>query len=187
MRRMGLRAAVLALLVGSGGLAPLGYAQDAAARRESQLKAAYLFNFVKFVEWPLAQPGGPLTVCFVGGAAVREAFATGIENKRVGARRLYVRQLAGAAEHTRGCSVLYVESATAGEGFENAHRTAMEAKLPVLTVSDAQGFARNGGMIELFNESNRLRFNVNVDNAQKVGLRISSSLLQLAATVERGG
>ena len=50
----------------------------------------------------------------------------------------------------------------------------------------AKGFARNGGIIELFTEENRLKFIINVDNARRAGLRISSRLLQLAATVEQG-
>jgi hypothetical protein len=57
----------------------------------------------------------------------------------------------------------------------------------VLTVSDAKAFIRNGGMIELFADSNRLRFNVNVGNAHRAGLRISASLLELAAAVDKGG
>jgi hypothetical protein len=52
-------------------------------------------------------------------------------------------------------------------------------------VSDAKEFLRNGGIIELFTDENRLKFNINVDNAHRAGLRISSSLLQLAAAVEQ--
>jgi hypothetical protein len=54
-----------------------------------------------------------------------------------------------------------------------------------LTISDAKGFAANGGMIELFTENHRLRFLINVHNAQRTGLRISSDLLKLAAGVQR--
>jgi len=154
-------------------------ADDSGARREDQLKAAYLFNFAKFVEWPANNGNQPLTVCFVGGVGVHDALASGIGNKRVGARPLAVRLLLDAGTLS-GCNVLYVDSAVAAN-------SAPASGLAVLTISDAKAFARNGGMIELFAEDNRLRFKVNVENAERAGLRISSNLLQLAASVEKGG
>jgi hypothetical protein len=147
--------------------------------REDQLKAAYLFNFVKFVEWPAAI-GETLTVCFIGGGGVQEALAINIDKKRVGARNLAARQVDASSSALKSCNVLYVDSASlsASDGLLRSVQTA-------LTVSDASGFARNGGMIELFTESNRLRFSVNIENTRRAGLKISSSLLQLAATVEK--
>lgn len=155
-------------------------AEEASAQREDRLKAAYLFNFVKFVEWPAAVAADVVTVCFVGAEGVHDALASGIENKRAGARRLAVRRLQDADSAT-GCNLLYLDATVVADSQR------LPAKdLPILTVSDAEGFARNGGSIELFTDSNRLRFNVNIDTAQKAGLRISSSLLQLAAAIEKG-
>lgn len=168
------------------GIAPFSVpeaeAQQSAIQREDQLKAAYLFNFVKFVEWPAAVAAKPLTVCFFGGQSVHQALNVGIESKTVNNKPLYLRVLEPTSTTAAGCSVLYTDAAMAGKW----HLPPSEESLPILTVSDAAQFTRNGGMIELFTESNRLRFKVNVDNAQKVGLRISSSLLQLAASVEKG-
>jgi hypothetical protein len=155
-------------------------ADEADVHREDQLKAAYLFNFVKFVEWPATRIADQaLIVCFVGGSGVHDALASGIENKRVGERPLALRRLPDT-ESDAGCDVLYLESqATASPTFAPKH--------PMLTISDAKAFASHGGIIELFAESNRLRFKINVDNAQRAGLRISSNLLQLAASVEKAG
>lgn len=154
---------------------------DATAARESQLKAAYLFNFVKFVEWP-----GPaedeLTVCFIGGQGIYDALAIGIEAKRVGTRRLALRRLDRSAS-AAGCNALYADAAA----IPGSPQLADSAARPILTVSDTREFVRNGGIIGLFIESNRLRFTINIANAQKAGLRISSNLLQLAASVEREG
>jgi hypothetical protein len=173
--------AALSVLAGVLGCSSASCADEVAIRREEQLKAAYLFNFVKFVEWPASAPAGALTVCFVGGDGVYGAFVAGIENKKASSRPLAARRLAEPGSAT-GCNVLYLDAAMAPDSQRfNAK------ELSILTVSDAQGFVRNGGIIELFTDSNRLRFNVNLDNAQKAGLRISSSLLQLAASVEKTG
>lgn len=173
--KTGLRALFLVLASAAGTIAAVR-ADDASARREDQLKAAYLFNFVKFVEWPGASLPDFLTVCFAGGDGVHEALAAGIESKQVGTRQLSVRQLRGSDPVTN-CNVLYIEAAV---------RVPPHApELPILTVSDAKAFAQNGGIIELFTDNNRLRFSINVDNAQRAGLRVSSSLLQLAASVEK--
>ncbi len=150
------------------------------SQREDRLKAAYLFNFIKFVEWPPpAAATEPLTVCFLGAPGVYDALATNIEDKRAGERPLAARRLA-AHVHEQSCNVLYVDAQ------EYDGKDTGLARQALLTVSDAKGFARNAGIIELFNEKNRLRFNINLDNAQKAGLHVSSNLLTLAATIEKG-
>jgi hypothetical protein len=150
---------------------------DDVQRREDQFKAAYLFNFVKFVEWPPGAPADTLTVCFLGGEGVHQALSNAIDGKRVGGRRLIARQLDPPAT-ADGCEVLYADAASVDTG--------LAVGLPMLTVSDAPQFAtRGGGMIELFTENHRLRFIINVANVHKAGLRISSDLLKLAASVQR--
>jgi hypothetical protein len=181
MRRTAIAIHVFALLVSAIGFSRQSAADEADVRRETQLKSAYLLNFVKFVEWPRAAPSEPLTVCFLGAPSMREILEVGIESKRVGTRPLAVRQIADSGK-TDGCDVFYVEEKWA----LTVQITAREPRPPILTVSDAKEFTRNGGIIEFFTEANRLRFNINVDNAHRAGLRISSSLLQLAAAVEQG-
>jgi len=151
-------------------------------RRETQLKSAYLLNFVKFVEWPTAAaPDEPLMVCFLGASSMRETLAAGIESKRVGTRPLAVRQIE-KSDKRDGCNVLYIDEKWALT-LQSASR---ELSLPILTISGAREFALHGGIIELFTDENHLRFIINVDNAHRAGLRISSDLLQLAAVVEQG-
>jgi hypothetical protein len=149
---------------------------DDVQRREDQFKAAYLFNFVKFVEWPSSASADTLTVCFLGGEGVHEALESGIDAKRVGARKLVARRLERPAS-AASCEVLYADSASVD--------VTLATGLPVLTISDAPQFAAHGGMIELFTENHRLRFVINVAHVQKAGLRISSDLLKLAASVQR--
>lgn len=161
---------------------PSGRAEEGTARREDQLKAAYLFNFIKFIEWPADTAAPTLTVCFAGAQGVRDALASSVENKKVGERTVAVRGLTPAGD-PGGCNMLYIETDSTMQSWQST----LAAAPSLLTVSDAPGFAHKGGVIELFTENNRLRFNINVENAQKARLRISSNLLQLAATVEKGG
>lgn len=170
--------ALLPALLASLGFAANVRAEEAAIDREDQFKAAYLFNFLKFVDWPASVTSDVLTVCFVGGKGVQETLAADIDSKRAGNRRLAVKQL-HAITAADGCNVLYIDATTRDVLAANV------GELPILTVSDATAFARHGGMIELFTDSNRLRFAINVYNTQKAGLRISSNLLQLAAQVDR--
>jgi YfiR/HmsC-like len=181
MHRAALALPLLAFLVGAVSFPGLSVADEADVRRETQLKSGYLLNFVKFVEWPQAAPGEPLTICFLGAASMRETLEVGIESKRVGTRPLAVRQLQESGKMD-GCDVLYVEEKWALTLSIASH----EPRPPILTVSDAKDFAHKGGIIELFTDDNHLRFVINVDNAHRAGLRISSSLLQLAAVVEQG-
>jgi YfiR/HmsC-like len=170
-------AAAVAFLVSMAGTA--ASQEERAAPREDALKAAYLFNFTKFVDWPETAQDSTLTLCFLGADGVRAALASTLANKHIGAHSLALRELSTSAD-ANGCSVLYV-AATA----EAARRA--DLSLPMLTVGDATGFAKEGGIIELFTEGNRLHFIVNVAHAKRAGIRISSSLLQLASVVEKDG
>jgi hypothetical protein len=171
----------VAVLLTIGPLHTLEVCAAADGARVDELKAAYLFNFAKLVEWPATTAADSLTICFVGAQGVHEAFARTVGDKQVGARRIVVKHMPAAAESRAGCDVLYLDASMAGGSQQ------IESSAPALTVSDAQNFAAHGGMIELFSEGNRLRFNINLPSAQRAGLRISSSLLQLAARVEKGG
>lgn len=165
----------------TGWLASVSCADEATLGREDQLKAAYLFNFVKFVEWPAAAADQALVLCVIGGEGVHAALAAGIESKKVANRRVGLRSL-DSADNLTDCNVLYIDAGAVQDNWQ----ALLPVAIPILTVSDATWFTRSGGMIELFTENNRLRFNVNIDNANNAGLRISSSLLDLAAKVERG-
>jgi len=150
--------------------------------REDHLRAGYLLNFAKFVEWPSLGATDVLNICFVGGMGIRDSFAAGAAGKQVGTHSFVTRALSGRAS-PEGCQVLYVEAAAP---FAREYIGTV-ANPALLTVGDAQDFLMNGGIIELFSDSNRLRFNVNLDNARRAGLRISSSLLQLASRIENSG
>jgi hypothetical protein len=152
---------------------------SAEPERADLLKAGYLPNFVKFVDWP----ADTLTLCFIGAPEVRHSIEENLGNKRAGARRLAVRELGGRAS-AAGCNVLYIDSAAGTR--ENVVARGVALPDPgVLTVGDSPDFVRHGGVIGLFTQNNRLKFNVNVGNARREGLKVSRALLQLASTIEK--
>ena len=171
--------ALLLLGAAVSSLNTAGHAVQPAASREDELKAAYLFNFAKFVEWPQGRQASALVICVVDAGGVTSALAAAISNKRIGARTLGVRSLS-PTDPRDDCDLLYVSAAA----IRQDGLAANPPDAPTLTVSDAADFAKQGGMIEMFSEGNRIRFNINTGNAHRAGLRISSNLLRLATKVE---
>jgi hypothetical protein len=174
-----LRALVWSLLISTATAtgAPVVAGESAAANRENQLKAGYLLNFAKLVEWPAGALAETLTICVLGASGLYDVLAPGLDGKRIGSRALAAHKLTDGESRER-CGVLYVDAAVPA-----VTRALPEKAAPALTVSDAKGFARNDGIIELFTENNRLRFIINLESAKRAGLRVNPSLLQLAATV----
>jgi len=154
-------------------------AQNGTSMPEDEIKAAFLFSFAKFIEWP-ARVGDDALVMVV---LARDSFASTLERtvrgKTVNGRPLIVKRLAKPQE-ARGCHVVFI-----GGGDQTRSRPILDA-LPVvgvLTVGEAEQFAVRGGVITFVKDANRLRFEINVDAAGRAGLRISSRLLQLARVV----
>jgi hypothetical protein len=168
-------ACALALLLGS---APVCAADTLT---EVQVKAAYLFNFVKFVEWPaeaFATPQAPLVLCIASGDGLRGAFAA-IDGKQVQGRQLQVRR-GVKADEVKACHVLFVPESEERATPEHLRRV---GTLPVLTVGEHDGFAASGGVIGFVIRDDRVQFEINPDAANRADLKVSSRLLQLATIV----
>jgi hypothetical protein len=166
--------ALLGLL--SAATAARAIAEDSPSRLD-QLIAGYVLNFTKFVEWPEGSRSEDLTICVAGNPGLYDALLSGAANPSVGSRHVAVRRVEDVPS-ARGCHVLYLEPVSPVRVAQ------LTTSAPILTVSDGNGFAHAGGTIELFTQQNRLRFIINLENARRAGLRISSNLLQLAASVE---
>ena len=167
------------LLLAAAGIST-AEADDLDIGREEQLKAAYLFNFVKFVEWP-ANENAPIRICFIGAHGIHASLTESTSGKKVGARAIAISMLE-IADRRLGCDVIYLDATV------DMHVLMRDpADSTALTVSDAGDFTHRGGVIRLFKEGNRLRFDINLDNARRAGTKISSNLLKLASRVEQGG
>lgn len=148
----------------------------AQARSEEQLKAAYLVNFLRYIEWPNNPPS--VTVCLFG----RDALANNVmsyEGRTVGGRELRVRRISNV-EQMQECHALFIP-----ENEENRLSVVFRTLngYPVLTVSDIENFAQRGGAIGLVRAPSNLQFDVNADIMQRLGLRPNLQMLRLARQV----
>lgn len=146
---------------------------------EYDVKAAFLFNFVKFVEWPanaFAEERAPVTICVYGEDPFGPALDAVVQGEKVGERSLLV-QRPDSLDSLGGCHVLFVSRSEAERTGEVLARVAGK---PVLTVADTEGFLQDGGVINFVLEGSKVRFLINQKAAERNGLRISSRLLRLA-------
>lgn len=151
-------------------------------RGEYEVKAAFLYNFAKFVEWPptaFAGPDAPLIIGIVGEDPFGKTLDRTVSGKLVQGRPLQVRRWRRAGD-VDSCQILYISPS---ERRALSSLLASLQSLPVLTVGEEEEFIEEGGMIGFRLKGNRVRFDINHLSAQKAGLRISSRLLALASHV----
>jgi len=185
-RRRGFGRKLLALFAGVGfvwaGLSPSGAAD--LPPKEYQIKAAFLYNFTKFVDWPdssFADASSPIIIGVLGANPFDGELAKVVEGRKVNGRPLVVKQLGDIQEAT-GVHVLFMGRT---EDQKVAERLATLKGKPILTVGESESFAKGGGMIKFLLEGDKVRFEINVDSADEAGLKISAQLQKLARTVRR--
>jgi hypothetical protein len=149
-----------------------------------QVKAVYLYNFGKFVQWPtndVTDKDGEFTVCVLGQDPFGPALDAALAGAMIGGKQVVAKRISNPRESAH-CRILFLGS-TEGVRLKKI----MEAldKEAVLTVSDIPEFSQHGGMIGFVTEESRVRFEVNLDAAQQAGLTLSSELLKVATTVRR--
>ncbi len=173
MRFVATLTCVLGLLLGLGR----GRAQDVQPS-EYQVKAAFIFNFAKFIEWPpkvFAAPDTPLCVGVLGDNPFGQNLAEFLRDKTLNNRPLAVKECRSIDE-AKACQVLFV-SASESKRMPEILRGLGASK--VLTISETERFIKDGGMINFFREGNRIRFEISDQAARNVGLKIASKLLEL--------
>lgn len=149
---------------------------------ESQVKAMFVYNFLKFVEWPVAAALGardPFVVVIIGEGATADATERFLESRAVGERPLDVRRIRWDEPLTGVHAAFVVE-----RDAKKLHRVLdAAAAAGVLTIGEGETFATSGGVIALLVEDRRVRFDVDTSAAQLAGLRVSSKILALSRTV----
>jgi YfiR/HmsC-like len=150
---------------------------------EGNAKAAFVFNFAKFTDWPseaFAGPGTGISLCLLRGVDSYEVNLGAFAGKSVQGRPFAVHP-STRPETLRQCQMLFLDELDErhlGDVLKGTHG------LPVLTVSDIEGFAESGGMIGLVHIDNRIQFEVNPDAVTQGGLKVSAQLMQLARIVK---
>ena len=149
--------------------------------QEYNVKAAFLFNFANFIEWPdRAFPSKEAS--FVVGVLGDNPFGNALNAlraKNIQGRKVEIRNYS-KAEDILGCQILFISGS--GQGNLNPNMKSLKG-IPILTVSDQDGFCQQGGMINLIPVGNRIGFEVNEYAARQAGIKISSQLLKLARKI----
>ena len=148
---------------------------------EYLIKAAYLYNFTKFVEWPseaFKDNLSPINLYILGTDPFGEALDS-IKNRKIHGRRLNIKHV-NHIEETSGCHILFI-SASERDNLRSIFRVLKNST--ILTVSEIENFSQRGGIINFILVENKIHFEINPDAAQQSGLKISSQLLKLAKIV----
>jgi hypothetical protein len=157
-------------------------ADAATSAKEAQIKAAFLYNFTKFVEWPEASFATPTDVFVVGlfgDSALQYVLETTVRDRQVNGRRIIVKRVVTPIE-AQAVHLLFVE-ASEQAGFSDVWQKI--AGSTVLVVGESPEFLASGGCIRLILDEQRLRFEINATAAERARLKISSQLQKLAVAV----
>jgi YfiR/HmsC-like len=167
--------AALALLL-------LRAARGAETPGEYQVKAVFVFNFSRFVEWPpqaFSAPDQPFAICILGNDPFGPRLDEAVRGEQINQHPLLIRRLRSVRE-ADNCQILYIDRSEAGELHQILSALDHRSTLTVSELSDA---AERGGMIQFMTENNRIRLRINVESARAAGLTISSKLLRPADIV----
>lgn len=168
------------LLICAGGC----HAEEAGSL-EARVKAAFLYKFVDYVEWPetaFARPNTPVTIAVIGADAVAAELIQAVEGRKASDRAVIVKRLK-PGESLSGVHILFV-----GSGAAAQPGPLLQAARPfsILTVTEAEGVLAQGSVINFIVVDRRVRFEISRDSASKNKLRLSSRLLAVAQHVIEG-
>ena len=179
--RRGVLAGVLVFIAWAVAI-PSMIAQPLPKPGEYQVKAVYLYNFGRFIEWPPSTAQyGSFTICVLGRDPFGTALDATIAEEVIKNQKLVAKRITAARDGV-GCQILFISSS---EATHMRDILASVEKSGVLTVSDLPGFISSGGMIQFVLMENKVRFEVNLTTAERAGLTFSSQLLKVATEVRR--
>lgn len=159
-----------------------GQLSSAQTMTEYQVKAAYLYNFAKFVEWPsraFENPTAPIRLCVLNYQSFESELNQMVEGKTIAGRPVAVVPVENG-EQSHSCHILFVNSS---QDRQVQHIIEVLRDTSVLTVGETIEFVEKGGIISFVLQDDRVRFQVNYKAANRAGLRISSRLLSVATRV----
>ena len=185
MHRLSLLLLLCLLTAGGAGNAwAAGAVVGAAATKEIQVKAAFLYNFTKFVDWPAGRfrdPTSPIVIGIWGAHPVVDELAELVKERQVNGRSFVVTAVA-TVEQARAMHILFVP---AGEEAQFGDLVADLNGAAILTVGESERFASLGGIITFTREADKIRFMINLEASEPAGLKLSAQLLKLATRVRR--
>ncbi len=160
-------------------------AAQSARAPEYEVKAAFLYNFAKFVEWPanaFAQSSAPLRICVLGQDPFGDTLNRIVQGKSISGRTIVNQRLQSPAE-AHPCHILFIS----GSNLEALNKALQSTRdLPLLTVGESDVFLELGGVINFVLEQDRVRFEISLGAAESHRLKLSSKLLAVARAVKSG-
>jgi hypothetical protein len=175
---------VIALVLSLGMVLPA--AAQGQTADEYQVKAAYMYNLAKFVDWPsdaFETASQPIVFCALGQTPLNRPLEDALAGKVVGARPLVFRQITDSKQAGE-CKVLFINL----PDKKRYRQTLDQVKsLPVLTVGEADDFTEQGGVARFLLDAGRVRLEFNLDAADDAKLHVSSKLLSLGKTMRKAG
>lgn len=166
------------------GVGWVSWSEPARAAGQGQdIKAAFLYNFAKFIEWPetaLPTQADTFTICVWGEAELAAAADRVLHDKQVQGRAVVAR-LVRAPEEARSCQILFLDRLEAPQAVSAWN---MAKAMPILTVGETDRFLMAGGIIKFVVEEGKLRFEISPQAAARAQLKISSKLLKLGRVVD---
>jgi YfiR/HmsC-like len=163
--------------------ATLGHAADeAAAAVQQRVKAAFLYKFASYVEWPAAvfkAPDSPIVIGVSGADGVATELEKAVAGRRVADRPVTVQRLPAGAAAKGCCHILFV----GGTAHEGGELLAAASGHGVLTVTEASGALPRGSVINFLEADNRVRFDISREAAERNGLQVRAQLLAVARDV----
>jgi hypothetical protein len=178
------KAALLVVLVCLLAGLSQGITAEAPTSKEYQIKAAFLYNFAKFIEWPARahqDATSPLVIGVFGKNPFGSELEKAVKDRKINGREILVKSIQSAND-SRSVHLLFVG---AGEDEHlNSLREALKGTC-VVTVGESDAFARQGGIILFSLEADKVRFEINMDAAEKAELKISAQLQKLAKAIKR--
>jgi hypothetical protein len=181
MKKFGLLIVLFAMALGS-------HAEGVGSSDSSEylIKAGFIYNFAKLVEWPtiaFPQPDSPIVIGILGDDPFGATLDRTVADKKIEGRAFVIKRLKWSdLKNFKDCNILFVSSS------EKDHIDSIVDAvkfLPILTIGDTPGFAARGGIMNFVVEDNKVRFEVNLDAAKHADLTISSRLLTLARIVQQ--
>jgi hypothetical protein len=157
---------------------------QAQVSREYQIKAAFVYNFTKFVEWPatcFSEATDPIRIGVFAKSPYTKELENAVKDRKVNVRPLLVIEIR-SVEEARGMHLVVLDSAANGQMKE---MLAALKNAPVLTIGESEQFADADGILTFVREGDKVRFEANLDAAQQAGLKISAQFLKLAKTVRK--
>jgi len=163
----------------------LSVSGQSAPSNEYQVKAAFLFNFTQFIDWPaqtFSSPEAPFVIGVLGQDPFGYYLEEIAEGEQIDGHPLTVKRF-NNVEAAKGCQLLFINPAK-GEKLSDVLHNLKETN--VLTVGEASNFAEQGGMIGFLTENRKVRIQINLQAAQRADLTVSSKLLRVAEIVSTG-